>query len=117
MLILVASKEEWACFVSRTGWILFYLDHFEVSLRFPLHWLVVELLIECELALAQLTPNSMKFVMGFTLLCERLGIPAKAMVFKSMFQFRQSSSDTRWYYISGREKNVVFTNIRNKVSR
>ncbi|GKV21530.1 hypothetical protein SLEP1_g31505 [Rubroshorea leprosula] len=53
------------------------------------------------------------------LLCERLGMPAKAVVFRSLFLCRlcPSTSGTRWYYISGREKMVIFTNIRNKVAR
>ncbi|GKV30473.1 hypothetical protein SLEP1_g39277 [Rubroshorea leprosula] len=75
--------------------------------------------LEYEQALSQLTPNSIKFIIGFMLLCERLGMPAKAVVFRSLFLCRlcPSTSGMRWYYISGREKMMIFTNIRNKVAR
>ncbi|GKV48232.1 hypothetical protein SLEP1_g55057 [Rubroshorea leprosula] len=48
-----------------------------------------------------------------------LGMPAKAVVFRSLFLCRlcPSTSRTRWYYISRREKMMIFTNIRNKVAR
>ncbi|GKV09733.1 hypothetical protein SLEP1_g21189 [Rubroshorea leprosula] len=47
------------------------------------------------------------------------GVPAKAVVFRSLFLCRlcPSTSGTRWYYVSGREKMLIFTNIRNKVAR
>ncbi|GKV11872.1 hypothetical protein SLEP1_g23089 [Rubroshorea leprosula] len=72
-----------------------------------------------ELALSQLAPNSIKFIIGFMLLCERLGMPAKVVVFRSLFLCRlcPSTSSTRWYYISRRKKMMIFTNIRNKVAR
>ncbi|GKV05157.1 hypothetical protein SLEP1_g17199 [Rubroshorea leprosula] len=72
-----------------------------------------------ELALTQLTPNNIKFIIGFMLLCERLGMPAKAAVFRLLFLccLCPSTSGTRWYYISRREKMMIFTNIRNKVAR
>ncbi|GKV49204.1 hypothetical protein SLEP1_g55967 [Rubroshorea leprosula] len=49
----------------------------------------------------------------------RLGMLVKAVVFRSLFLCRlcPSTSKTRWYYISGREKMMIFTNIRNKVAR
>ncbi|GKV20135.1 hypothetical protein SLEP1_g30297 [Rubroshorea leprosula] len=74
--------------------------------------------LEYELALSQLTPNSIKFIISFMLLCERLGMPAKATVFRSFFLCRlcPSTSGTRWYYISGKEKMMIFTNIRNKLT-
>ncbi|GKU96921.1 hypothetical protein SLEP1_g10101 [Rubroshorea leprosula] len=72
-----------------------------------------------ELALTQLTPNSIKFIIGFMLLCKRLRMPAKAVVFRSLFlcPLCPSTSGMRWYYISRREKMMIFTNIRNKVAR
>ncbi|GKV47281.1 hypothetical protein SLEP1_g54194 [Rubroshorea leprosula] len=72
--------------------------------------------LEYELALTQLSPNSIKFIIGFMLLCARLEIPAKAIVFRSLFLCRLSTIQTRWYYIFGREKMAIFKNVRNKVS-
>ncbi|GKU89963.1 hypothetical protein SLEP1_g4031 [Rubroshorea leprosula] len=119
ILIRAGTPNERACSVSRTGWVPVYVDHFDASLRFPLPGLIFDVLAEYELALSQLTPNSIKFIIGFMLLCERLGVPAKAVVFRSLFLCRlcPSTSGTRWYYISGREKMLIFTNIRNKVAR
>ncbi|GKV08870.1 hypothetical protein SLEP1_g20441 [Rubroshorea leprosula] len=119
ILIRAGTPNERACSVSRTGWVPLYVDHFDAGLRFPLPGLIFDVLAEYELALSQLTPNNIKFIVGFMLLCERLGIPAKAVVFRSLFLCRlcPSRSGTRWYYVSGREKMLIFTNIRNKVAR
>ncbi|GKV49003.1 hypothetical protein SLEP1_g55777 [Rubroshorea leprosula] len=117
VLLRTGTKNERACSVSATGWIPVYVDHFDAGLRFPLSGLIYDILSEYELALTQLTPNSIKFIVGFMLLCARLQIPAKAIVFRSLFLCRLSTTQTRWYYISGREKMVVFKNMRNKVSR
>ncbi|GKU93146.1 hypothetical protein SLEP1_g6770 [Rubroshorea leprosula] len=117
VLLRTGTKNERACSVSATGWIPVYVDHFDAGLRFPLSGLIFDILSEYELALTQLTPNSIKFIVGFMLLCARLQIPAKAIVFRSLFLCRLSSAQTRWYYISGREKMAIFKNIRNKVSR
>ncbi|GKV04723.1 hypothetical protein SLEP1_g16837 [Rubroshorea leprosula] len=119
VLIRAGTPNERACSISRTGWVPVYVDHFDAGLRFPLPGLIFDVLAEYELALTQLTPNSIKFIIGFMLLCERLGMPAKAVVFMSLFLCRlcPSTSGTRWYYISGREKMMIFTNIWNKVAR
>ncbi|GLU19815.1 hypothetical protein SLE2022_360410 [Rubroshorea leprosula] len=57
--------------------------------------------------------------MGFMLLCARLEVPAKAIVFRSLFQCRlcPNSGGARWYYLSGRDKSQLFKNVRNKVAR
>ncbi|GKV04133.1 hypothetical protein SLEP1_g16332 [Rubroshorea leprosula] len=49
----------------------------------------------------------------------RLEIPAKAIVFRSLFQCRlcPNSRGAKWYYLSGREKNQLFKDVRNKVAR
>ncbi|GKV02986.1 hypothetical protein SLEP1_g15356 [Rubroshorea leprosula] len=101
VLLRTGTKNERACSVSAIGWIPIYVDHFDAGLRFPLSGLIFDILSKYELALTQLTPNSIKFIVGFMLLCARLEIPAKAIVFRSLFLCRLSSAQTRWYYISG----------------
>ncbi|GKU88073.1 hypothetical protein SLEP1_g2379 [Rubroshorea leprosula] len=117
VLLRTGTKNERACSVLATGWIPVYVDHFDTGLRFPLPWLIFNILAEYELALTQLTPNSIKLIVGFMLLCARLEILAKAIVFRSLFLCRLSTTQTRWYYISGWEKMAIFKNVRNKVSR
>ncbi|GKV28929.1 hypothetical protein SLEP1_g37915 [Rubroshorea leprosula] len=77
------APNERACTVSQTGWIPVYVDHFDAGLRFPLPGLVYDLLADYELVLTQLTPNSIRFIIGFMLLCERLEVSAKAIVFRN----------------------------------
>ncbi|GKV40692.1 hypothetical protein SLEP1_g48303 [Rubroshorea leprosula] len=88
ILLRTGAPNERACTVSQTGWIPVYADHFDAGLRFPLPGLVFDLLADYELALTQLTPNSIRFIIGFMLLCARLEVPAKAIVFRSLFQCR-----------------------------
>ncbi|GKV02051.1 hypothetical protein SLEP1_g14535 [Rubroshorea leprosula] len=119
ILVQTGGQNERACSVSRTGWIPVYADHFDAGLRFPLPGLVFDLLADYELALTQLTPNSIRFIVGFMLLCARLEVPAKAIVFRSLFQCRlcPNSGGARWYYLSRRDKSQLFKNVRNKVAR
>ncbi|GKV43181.1 hypothetical protein SLEP1_g50506 [Rubroshorea leprosula] len=119
ILLRTGAPNERACMVSQTGWIPVYVDHFDAGLRFPLPGLVFDLLADYELALTQLTPNSIRFIIGFMLLCERLEVPAKAIVFRSLFQCQlcPNSRGTKWYYLSGRDKSQLFKNVRNKVAR
>ncbi|GKV25934.1 hypothetical protein SLEP1_g35306 [Rubroshorea leprosula] len=117
LLLRTGGQNERACTMSQTGWIPVYVDHFDASLRFPLPGLVFDLLADYELALTQLTPNSIRFIIGFMLLCERLEVPAKAIVFRSLFQCRlcPNSRGAKWYYLSGRDKSQLFKNVRNKL--
>ncbi|GKV42975.1 hypothetical protein SLEP1_g50324 [Rubroshorea leprosula] len=119
ILLRTGRQNERACTVSPTGWIPVYVDHFDAGLQFPLPGLVFDLLAEYELALTQLTPNSIRFIMGFMLLCARLEVPTKAIVFRSLFQCRlcPNSKGARWYYLSGRDKSQLFKNVQNKVAR
>ncbi|GKV35866.1 hypothetical protein SLEP1_g44072 [Rubroshorea leprosula] len=95
-----------------TGWIPVYMDHFDAGLQFPMPGLVFDLLVDYELALTQLTPNSIRFIIGFMLLCLWLEIPAKAIVFRSLFQcwLCPNSRGAKWYYLSEREKSQLFKN-------
>lgn len=52
VLVWTIAKNEKACLVSKTGWILIYLHYFEASLRFPLSGLIFDVLVEYDLALA-----------------------------------------------------------------
>ncbi|GKV29734.1 hypothetical protein SLEP1_g38635 [Rubroshorea leprosula] len=60
VLLWTGGQNERACTVSQTGWIPVYVDHFDAGLRFSLPGLVFDLLAEYELALTQLTPNSIR---------------------------------------------------------
>ncbi|GKV50661.1 hypothetical protein SLEP1_g57360 [Rubroshorea leprosula] len=66
-----------------------------------------------------LTPNSVRFIVGFMLLCARLEVPAKAIVFRLLFQcpLCPNAKGAKWYYLSGRNKSQLFKNVRNKVAR
>ncbi|GKV40453.1 hypothetical protein SLEP1_g48098 [Rubroshorea leprosula] len=60
ILLRTGGQNERACTVSQTGWIPVYVDHFDAGLRFPLLGLIFDLLVDYELALTQLTPNSIR---------------------------------------------------------
>ncbi|GKV48903.1 hypothetical protein SLEP1_g55690 [Rubroshorea leprosula] len=94
ILLRAGTQNKRACTVSRMGWVLVYVDHFDVGLRFPPPDLIFDILAELE-------------------------IPVKAIAFRSLFLccMCPSTTETMWYVISGREKMMIFTNIRNKVTR
>lgn len=68
-------------------WILVYLDNFDAGLRFPLLGIIFGVLVDYNLALTQMTPNSIKFIIGFMLLRAHLGIPIKSIIFQALFQY------------------------------
>ncbi|GKV06893.1 hypothetical protein SLEP1_g18712 [Rubroshorea leprosula] len=92
ILIRTGTKNKKACSVSATRWVIVYVDHFDTGLHFPLPGLIFDVLAKYELALMQLTPNSIKFIIGFMFLCERLEIPAKVVVFRLLFLCRYAPS-------------------------
>lgn len=51
------------------GWVIVYLNSFDAGLRFPLPVIVFYVLADYNMALTQLTSNSVKFIIGFMLLC------------------------------------------------
>lgn len=66
-----------------------YVNDLDAKLRFPLLGLIFDMLAKYRLAIMQVTPNSVKFLIGFMLLYARLQLPAKSTVFRSFFQCRQ----------------------------
>ncbi|GKV06461.1 hypothetical protein SLEP1_g18359 [Rubroshorea leprosula] len=96
ILIRVGTPNERACLVSQTGWV-------------PV------------VRAGPFTTHSQQHKAHHRLyaVVRKVGMPAKAVVFRSLFLCRlcPSTSGTRWYYISGKEKMIIFTNIRNKVAR
>lgn len=84
--VRVTSERERACLMAANKWFPMYLDSFEAGLRFPLLGLIFDVLANYGLALTQLIPNLVKFLVGFMLLCAHLGILSKSVVFRAFFQ-------------------------------
>ena len=68
----------------------FYATIFKrVLLHFPLFVFEKKLLIELNVAPAQLHPNSWAFARAFSILCDRLGIPPSVDVFLYLFEVKK----------------------------
>ncbi|GKV11535.1 hypothetical protein SLEP1_g22784 [Rubroshorea leprosula] len=87
ILIRIGMKNERACLVSGMGWVPMYVDHFDTCLHFPLPGLIFYVLVEYELALTQLTPNSIKFVRDKVVLYLQEGED------DSFYEYKEQSSD------------------------
>ena len=58
----------------------------EAGVRFPLHELYNKILKHFNLAPSQLTPNSWRYLAGFVLLCNGVGVQPMAAVFRHYFK-------------------------------
>ena len=58
----------------------------EAGVRFPLHELYNKILKHFNLAPSQLTPNSWRYLAGFVLLCDSVGVRPMSAVFRHYFK-------------------------------
>jgi len=58
----------------------------QAGVRFPLHELYNKILKHFNLAPSQLTPNSWRYLAGFVLLCNGVGVQPMAAVFRHYFK-------------------------------
>ncbi|XP_056693120.1 uncharacterized protein [Spinacia oleracea] len=66
------------------GFISVYTHHLENGLRFPLDPFISELLVSYNISLAQLTPKSMRHIIGFRWVCDFINFPCSVAVFRDL---------------------------------
>ncbi|XP_021862089.1 uncharacterized protein [Spinacia oleracea] len=69
---------------SPKGFISVYTHHLENGLRFPLDPFISELLVSYNISLAQLTPKSMRHIIGFRWVCDFVNFPCPVAIFKDL---------------------------------
>lgn len=86
VLVQAASLNEQACSMLADDRIPIYVDDLMTWLWFLMLRMIFDVLGKYELGLTHLTPKSIKFIIGFALLCSRLQMLARSVVFQSFFQ-------------------------------
>ncbi|GAB2295184.1 hypothetical protein Dimus_029359 [Dionaea muscipula] len=71
-----------------------HLEHFTRGLRLPLPHLVIRLLNRYDLLLAQLTPNSISYILSFIILCEDKAVEASSCLFDIVFSLVEEPEKT-----------------------
>ncbi|XP_056698522.1 uncharacterized protein [Spinacia oleracea] len=66
------------------GFISVYTHHLENGLRFPLDPFVSEVLVSYNISLAQLTPKSMRHIIGFRWVCDFVNFPCSVAIFRDL---------------------------------
>ncbi|KAK1352208.1 hypothetical protein POM88_053472 [Heracleum sosnowskyi] len=73
------------------------------GVRFPFHPFIPQLLADVGINPCQLPPNAWRLIMCFIVLCLKNKFPLSVALFRKIFQFKNSSSNTLgWVYISHR---------------
>ena len=90
----------WDEFVDEFGsnYIVVPLHHLHFGLRFPVHWFLQVLLCEYEVCLAQVTPMSLRGVIGWIWLCEFFNFPLTMNLFRACFDFRPAGNNATYWY-------------------
>jgi hypothetical protein len=87
----------------------FYTAHFNSGLRLPLSPLFLEVLKTFSVCLTQLVPNSVAFVVCFSVLMIAKGFKPSFRNFTQLFRFNISSSSNRGYFFaSQRPSRAIF---------
>lgn len=69
------------------GFISVYTHHLENGLRFPLDPFVAEVLVSYNISLAQLTPKSMRHIIGFRWACDFINFSCSVVVFRDLHEW------------------------------
>jgi hypothetical protein len=81
----------------------FYTAHFNSGLRLPLSPLFLEVLKTFSVCLTQLVPNSVAFVVCFSVLMIAKGFKPSFRNFTQLFRFNVSSSSNRGYFFASQK--------------
>ena len=80
-----------------------YRDALMAGLRFPFHEFIVRLFAAVHIHPCQVVPNGWRGIFCFMVLCIRKNIPLSVALFRKIFQFKNSSSQSPgWVYINQR---------------
>lgn len=79
------------------GYAAIYIHHFQFGLRLPLPPFVVSLLDHYRIALAQLYPVSVFYILGFMEICRKVSISPTMILFRHFFRLKKSIRTVGWY--------------------
>ena len=81
-----------------------YEDQLEAGLRLPLHRLFVQILQFWSISLGQLTPNAVRIVCGFIVLCKCLGVHPSLELLRYFYLLRSNGHSQGFFYFANRPK-------------
>ena len=84
-----------------------YEEALKADLHFPLHPFVERILEMFELSLAQVTPNSCCYIVGFLSLSSLLGRRPTLGLFRACFCLKRHPSSGGWWYFSPRSNHKI----------
>ena len=90
------------------GRLAVYQDFLWGGLRFPIPEFVRSLLRFYNVVLAQLTPNSIRMVLSFAVLCSLHEIRPRVGLFRAFFVLRRNPQAEGWWCFGPRPKRVLF---------
>ena len=105
--LTLASRDDWI-HVPPTDSVGVYEEAMKVGLHFPLHPFVKRVMERFSFSLAQVAPNSWRYIMGFVCLCRMLGVRPTMGLFRSCFVLkRHPSSGGWWYFLSWSQQKII----------
>ena len=93
------------------GGIGIYEETLKAVLRFSLHPFVVKLVGRFALSLAQIVPNSWRYIVGFLSLCSLHGRRPTISLFQAFFSLKRHPSSGGWWYFSLRSNRKLVLSV------
>ncbi|GKV37984.1 hypothetical protein SLEP1_g45942 [Rubroshorea leprosula] len=113
VLVRPVGVEERVCSAPQDHWMPVCAHYVAVGLRFPLPDLLVWLLLEYSVGLTQLSPNTVRVIIGFIVYCRARGVKVPTVsMFKHFFVLKAGSRKEKgWYYFTPRSSNKEKRNL------
>ena len=112
-MVLAASEER--VYAPLTGCVGVYEEAMMADLRFSLHPFVVKLLDRYVLSLAQIVPNSWRYIVGFLSLYSLHGRRPTISLFQACFSLKKHPRGRSWWYFSQRSNRKLVLGVPSSI--
>ena len=112
--LTLASSSDRVCFPP-AGSIRVYEEALKASLHFLLHPFIKRVLERFSLGLAQIAPNSWRYIVRFICLCNLIGVRPTMGLFRSCYVLKRHPHGGGWWYFSPRSQRKVVLGVPSSI--
>ena len=90
------------------GMVAIYIEQLEAGLRVPTTRFLRDCLRYWGVRITQLTPNAIRILVGFQLLCQHQEIEPNVNLFRRCYSLKNSGSEKGWFYFGNKVPKLVY---------
>ncbi|XP_071927679.1 uncharacterized protein [Coffea arabica] len=88
------------------GMVAVYVQQLEAGLRMPTSRFLRDLLRHFRVRITQLTPNAIRIIVGFEMLCRHQEVTPSVDLFRRCYTLKAHASDKGWFYVGNRNNAI-----------